>query len=324
MVSPNSPDLGRIDAYEALRAGHAAIAHAPIPARRARHETPRTALFARTLARTLAGVLARMESFAYSSGLAAVVGFALTLAAGTALASPETLRGAALVGAATYCIYGIDRLRDLECDHATAPRRSHFVARHRGPLAIAAASAGLAALLLLAGAPRLVALVCLPIGTVGLAHRRLKSNPPAKIAYVAGAWCAACVGIPFATGSSASAGDLAFALGTLGAALLANVVASNLRVGKHELFGFPRAQALAFARALALVGVALGALAPATIAALAAIPAAELLALAFFRSDERYAHLAIDGALALGALVAWGALAGPAFFGFTLGGGLAG
>ena len=66
---------------------------------------------------------------------------------------------------------------------------------------------------------------------------------------------------------------------------------------------------LRIARALATLGIVLGALAPPPVRALAAVPAATLASLLRFRPSERYGLIVVDGALLAGALVAIGVLA---------------
>lgn len=255
-------------------------------------------------------LIAAADAIAFSSALAASVGAALTLASSLALSAPGAGRWTALVGVATFFVYGLDRLRDLPRDRATSPARSRFVADHREALVAATAAAALATLVGIATAPRPVALLCLAIGAIGLGHRRLKSVPSLKVAYVATTWTAACVGIPALDAMGASSDPAAivhagvFVALFVGTGLVSNLIASNLRADKRRDNGWPIASSLAVAGAIAATGIAFAPLAPAATAPLAAIPAAEGIALLRFRASERYAHLAVDGALAIGAIVA--------------------
>lgn len=255
-------------------------------------------------------LLAAADAAAYSSALAAVVGATLTLAAGLALSAPGALRSAALVFVSTFFVYGFDRLRDLPRDRSSSPARSRFVERHQWRLVAATAAAAVATLFGIATSPEPTAALCLAIGGVGLAHRRLKAIPSVKVAYVALAWTAACVGVPAldamresfdpaATARTASAIAVFVATG-----LAANLIASNLRSGKQPENGWRINPALATAHAIAAAGVAWALIAPTATLPLAAIPAAEALAIARFRTSERYAHLAVDGALAIGGTIA--------------------
>lgn len=87
-------------------------------------------------------------------------------------------------------------------------------------------------------------------------------------------------------------------------AVLANVIASNVRdaEGAATRIGAPRA--LALARRVAWAGVAVALLGPAGVPPLAAVPLATAAALARFRDGERYGLVVIDGALAAGAVAA--------------------
>lgn len=276
---------------------------------------PGTGSVLATLGRSL---LAIAEGIAYSSGVAAAVGGSLTYAVGRALAVSHPGRWAGLALAATFFVYNVDRLRDLRRDRASSPRRSAFVERHRARLALGAWVAAAVAGLLVLASPARVVVLCAVVGGVGLLHRRLKRGVRWKIAYVAAAWSAVCVGLPWLAHAADGAGargsilGLGFALGFVGPAVLANVIASNARVGKSSNPD-GAANALHWARGLALGATLLAVFAPKPVAALGFVPAAEAVALWCFRRSERYAHLAVDGALAVGgvlAIVAFGPDAG--------------
>ncbi len=244
------------------------------------------------------------EAFAYSSTLAAAIGGALTYAVGLALSAPESSRTAALVACATYFIYNVDRLRDVERDRATSPSRTSFVEQNRRLLTLASGLAAIVLAALLAAAPARVVALCVAIGTVGFLHRRLKQDVLSKVAYVSCAWTAACFGIPWLMGGAEADRRAAFALAFVATSIVANVIASNLRVGKWDRSRESRANLLAIACGLAIGVVPLAALAPDGVAPLAWIPAAQAAALYFYRDSERFAQLAVDGLLAFGAALA--------------------
>ncbi|MBY0400160.1 hypothetical protein K2X89_07685 [Myxococcota bacterium] len=258
------------------------------------------------------GLVALGEAVAYSSGLAALVGGAMTWAAGRALLSPSAPRDAALVACGAFVVYNVDRLRDLAQDRSSSPSRSAFVLRRRRALLWATAAASLALIALLATSSLPDIALCLAVGAIGLLHRRLKHDVRFKIAYVAAAWTAACVGVAGLGAIEAGgdfegvAGAFAWSLFFVGSGVTANLIASNLRDGKRLAAGWTRDEALPLARAVAIAGLAAAAIAPERVALLAWIPAAEALALVAFRGSERFGHLAVDGALLAGALFAMG------------------
>jgi hypothetical protein len=253
------------------------------------------------------GLVSFGDGLAYSSGLAALVGGAMTWAAGRALAAPQVPRDAALVACGAFLIYNVDRLRDLARDHPGSPGRTAFVLRHRSGLVGAAGIAGVVLVALLATTPARSVALCLAVGAIGLLHRRLKQDVRIKIAYVAGAWTAACVGLPWLgrleTGD-ALVGPLVWSILFVGAALTANLIASNLRDAKRDATGWSARSGIVAARAVAIAAASAAVVAPQDVAPLAWIAAAEAVALGFFRPSERFGHLAVDGALLLGALIA--------------------
>jgi hypothetical protein len=245
------------------------------------------------------------DAFAYSSGLAAAVGAALTLVASRAFDAPDEMRWIFLVTAGTFIIYNVDRLRDLERDRITAPSRTAFILRNRKWLyaGLVLASSCFAAVLW--GTPPRMILLCLIIGLVGLFHRRIKEQPALKALYVSVAWTAACVGLPWLASREHPLGP--WITGVFLACLAANLIVSNLRdnelMTRMRIEG-RRKKVLWAARGLIVLAIGGTLLGPDPLGALVWVPVSEGLALIGFRPTERYSHLAVDGGLFIGALVA--------------------
>lgn len=266
--------------------------------------------------------LALLEILAASSLWVAAAAAALCAAAGRALGGggAELADPVGLAAAGTLVVYNVDRLRDLERDRATTPRRAAFVARHRVALGVLTALAAGAAGVLAWRAGSAVLAVLLPVLALGLAHRRLKGLRfwLGKPLYVAGAWVAVSVGLPAVMLAGVSAARTGWVAALLGAGILANAVASSVRDGEAPAAGPGPLTPLRLARALAGLGVALAVPAPAAARPLALVPLATLAALAAFppgegagaggghAGGELYGLVVVDGALLAGAL---GALA---------------
>ena len=252
---------------------------------------------------TSAGLAIRIaDTFAFSSGLAAAVGASVSLATSLFFGAPMVHVWVLLGATGTFIVYNLDRLRDLERDRETSPIRTAFVTQYRRVLYGLVSVASLALVALLALAPWSVTALCLAIGVVGLLHRRLKRHPALKAGYVSLSWTAVCVGMPWLAAPQADLGLWVAAIFL--AAFLANLIASNLR--DEEVIGVsggPRTFLFA-ARLFVLFAIAIAFAGPSRLHALAWIPACEGVALIFFRPTERYGHLAIDGALLVGALLA--------------------
>jgi hypothetical protein len=96
--------------------------------------------------------------------------------------------------------------------------------------------------------------------------------------------------------------------GILLASLAANLIASNLQDQTREVDGKAArsntAPALWVARAMAVLGIGITLAAPDPLQTLVWVPIFEGVAVAFFRHTERYRHIAVDGALLIGALAA--------------------
>jgi hypothetical protein len=245
------------------------------------------------------------DAFAYSSGLAAAVGAALTLVASRIFAAPDEGRWIFLVAAGAFIIYNLDRLRDVERDRETSPRRTAFVLRYRKWLYAGLAIAGSSFAGVLWGTPPRMILLCLLIGLVGLFHRRIKERPALKAIYVSVAWAGACVGLPWLASHFHPLGS--WAAGVFLASLAANLIASNLRDNEVSTIlrgeGGP-SRVLWAARGFLLLAIGCAVLGPDPMLALIWIPLTEGLALIRFRPSERYGHLAVDGGLLIGALAA--------------------
>jgi hypothetical protein len=251
-------------------------------------------------------IRAALDALAFSSVWLAAAAGGLCAAASLAMGFPPAASVVAMACAGTLVVYNVDRLRDLERDRATTPDRSAFVARHAAVLTGLAVAATLVALGLAVTLGSRPVLLLAPVLVLGLAHRRLKRLPFAKAAYLATAWLAVSVGLPaVVTGGGSHAGWVA---AVLAAALLANAIASNVRDGEAALARLGPRAPLRIARALAALGILLGALGPPPVRPLAAVPALTLVSLLGFRPSERYGLIVVDGALLAGALVAIGML----------------
>lgn len=237
-----------------------------------------------------------VDSSLWLGATAAALCAAATLAIGAAI-EPAAL---ALVGAGTLIVYNVDRLRDLERDRNTSPRRTRFVERWQRELAglvlTASAAAAWSAWTLGPG----VAVLLAPAAALGLAHRRLKHLPYIKGPYVAAAWVTVVVGLPWLLAPAPR--NLAWTAGLLFFAILANALASSVRDGEAAAARVGRARTLGWARSLAAVATLAALLAPDAPRNLLPIPGLTWLALLGFRDDERYGLVVVDGALLAGAV----------------------
>jgi hypothetical protein len=243
-----------------------------------------------------------VDALAFSSLWVGAAAAALTAACSLAMGVPAGFVPVGLAFTGTLVVYNVDRLRDLERDRKTSPRRTAFVAAHAGSLSLLVVASGLAAavLALLAG-PR-AWLLLLPVAGLGLLHRRVKHLTYVKSAYITAAWVGIAAGLPVAVAPQAR--NLGWVTATLACAVFANAAASNVRDDEVAAARLGAGPVLAAARLVAAIGIALGLAGPAAVRPLAAVPLAMLLVLLPFRQSERYGLVAVDGALLVGALLA--------------------
>jgi hypothetical protein len=247
-------------------------------------------------------VVRLLDTLAFSSVWVAAAAAALVAAASRALEIPFDPRLAGLAAAGTLVVYNVDRLRDLERDRLTAPVRSAFVERWRSALlGLAAAAAAAAVALTWLCGPR-VFLVLLPTAAAGLLHRRLKHLVWAKGGYIALAWTAVAVGLPAVT-AAAPRNTLQVSVIVL-LAVYANAIASNIRDAEAGAARIGLQRALHISRLVAGASLLVAAVGPTPVRPLLAVPLLTLGALVFFRADERYGLVVVDGALLVGALIA--------------------
>ena len=237
----------------------------------------------------------------FSSAWVAAAAAALSAATALAMRARPSASALALAFCGTLVVYNVDR-RDLPRDRKTSPLRSAFVARHRRALTAITALAGAASVALAFQlGPRAIALLA-PVLAAGLLHRRLKRFGWWKPVYVSAAWTAVVVGLPAAL--AVGPRHLPWIGVIVGATVVANVIASNLRDGEalSARFGarVPLRAASGFAAFASLCGVA----APDAVRPLVLVPLFTLAALSKFRADEHYGLVVVDGALLLGALLA--------------------
>lgn len=245
-------------------------------------------------------LVAALERLAFSGLWVAIAAAALSIASAQALGIAPNPRVAATALLGTFAVYALDRLRDVDRDRLSSPRRTQFVLRHENRIAFAALLCAIGAVGLgISLGARAISLLAWVL-VLGVSHRRLKRIRFAKPVYVALAWCAVVVGLPAVSAAGEThTGEVALAIGL---AVLANAIASNVRDGEQQLAN--AARALAVARASALLSLVVVSCSPAGLRALAAIPAATLLSLLRSQIDERWGLVAVDGALVAGAVAA--------------------
>jgi len=251
---------------------------------------------------------AALDAVVFSSvWLTAAVG-ALCAAASLSMGFRPVPSVVAIACAGTLVVYIADRLRDLDHDREAAPARSAFIARHVGAMKCLGLGAGAVALGLAATLPMSAVLLLAPVLVVGLAHRRLKQIPFAGAAYIAVAWLVVVVGLPAVVDGHAA--NIGWVAAVIGVALLASTIASDVRDVGASFNRLRPGVAVRIARVLSVLGLAVAALAPASVQPLAAVPAFTLASVIWFRSGERYGLVVVDGALLVGAIAAIGML-GP-------------
>jgi hypothetical protein len=243
-----------------------------------------------------------LDALVFSSLWIAAAAGALVAAASRAMETAIHPEAVGLAFAGTLVIYNIDRLRDLHRDRHASRDRSAFVAEHEVGLIGLCGAAALAALYFGVRAGWPATAMLLPVLGMGLLHRRLKHLENAKILYIAASWT--CVGFGLPAVLAPDAQNLHWVASIVAATMLANVIAFNVREERARIERVSRWRGLQAARVCAGIGVLLGALAPSPSGALVAIPLATLLALAGYRSTERFGLVFVDGALLVGSLIA--------------------
>ncbi|MAE94274.1 MAG: hypothetical protein CL910_06400 [Deltaproteobacteria bacterium] len=229
---------------------------------------------------------------------------ALTWASALAMQVRPEPRLLGLAFAGTLFVYTVDRLRDLERDRVTSPRRSAFVERFEPWLRMQVAVAALVALALGLGAGMRVVVVAGTVAVFGLLHRRLKHLLLAKPIYLTAAWAGVVVGMPAAHDPAAR--HVVWVALIVAGTVTSNVVLSNLRddEGAAARLGHRRALAVAAINLLPVAALAL--LGPVAVRPLVLLPLFMAGDGAGFRPSEHYGALAVDGALLAGALGAAG------------------
>lgn len=246
-----------------------------------------------------------IDALAYSGLWTAAAAGALAWAAGLGstggVATPRLGVVCVLASAGTVVVYCLDRLRDLNRDAITSPARTAFVSSNRRPLVALVAAASVVSLVAIWSLPISVWGVCGAVLTLGLMHRRLKSSRLRTLASVTTSWVAIVVGLPaLVAGPDLRGGALLGTTCGIGLAIASNAIASDLRGARFDATGAIR---LRRARLAALASCALCLMWPG-VRAIALIGAATWVSVLFYRADERYGLVVLDGALLLGGLAA--------------------
>lgn len=244
-----------------------------------------------------------IDALVFSSLWVAAAATMLAAAASSVLHVPAPARLLAFVFAGTLLVYQLDRLRDVARDRRTSPLRTDFVERHRTLLGATTALAALVALACVPALGRRALAIAALVLALGLLHRHLKRVWFVKPVYITASWLCVTVGLPLAAAGVVPAGTAGVVV-VLGAALLANVLASGVRDHEATAARLGARRTLDIARGVSVAGVVAAFLAPAAVRSLAFVPLATLGTLLAFRPGERYGLLVVDGALVVGALAA--------------------
>lgn len=254
-----------------------------------------------------------LDAAAYSGAIAACVAGTLALAVSRALELPAHFSAVGLAFFGTSVVYNVDRLRDLERDRLTSPRRSEFIDRNLGRLWSFVLVSALASAALAWQLGPATWILCSLVLALGLFHRRLKLISSIKSLYVSAAWTAIVVGLPvLAAATDAPLREaigrclderVIWTLSIVGCGILANLIASNVN---PETSG-RRASAVAPAVAACLIGIVFAFIITEEFQSVGMIPAAELAVVLNYRVGERYRLVVLDGSLLAGALaaIAW-------------------
>ena len=241
-----------------------------------------------------------LDALAFTSLWVAGAAAALAAAAARVMGVPLPVDAVALAFCGTLVVYDVDRLRDLDRDRTTAPLRTAFVSAHRRLVSVLCVLAGLASIGLAWRAGGRAIAMLLPVLGLGLLHRRLKRFALGKPLYVTAAWVAVVVGLPAVT--AAEPRHVGWVVAIVFLTILANAIASNVRDGEAAIARLGSGTPIRLARALAAVAVVTTLFAPVPVRAFVVVPLATGVALSAFHPGERYGHIAVDGALWLGAL----------------------
>lgn len=251
------------------------------------------------------------EAIAFSPLIPCALAAGLTWVGGEVIATNVSaatrLELAVLAGAGSGLVYGLDRLRDLDRDRETSPRRTAFIQRHHRAFALTMGVAALVGGVCLLRAQPAVWLLCAIMGGLGLLHRRLKQIAAIKTLYVSSAWTAVCVGLPWwgSGGAGLLPSEDAFHVAAiLFPCFASNLIASNLRDAESSWLRQQPRSLIAIATGIAAMGFGVAMLGSETVRALAWVPAALVIALIGFRPSECYGHVIVDGSLLLGTLAA--------------------
>ncbi len=242
---------------------------------------------------------ALLDPLAFSGLVAAgVAGLLVTVHLRLLAPATDATSAAALIGLAcsgTFVVYGTDRVRGAARDRSVWPERAAFAERHARALRVAIGGAALAAVGCAWLQPPIVWGVCAAVAVLGFFHRRLKTRPAFKIAYLTAAWWAVVVGLPAVLPTSQVAPrTLATVSAATALALFANLLASNSPRGPSR--------ALWIARAAAVTGFGLALSGAPEARSLAFVPAAQAIGLAHSAPSERTRLWWMDGSLAIGSI----------------------
>ncbi len=203
-----------------------------------------------------------------------------------------------LVFFGTLLIYNIDHLKDIKSDKVTNPERTDFIEKNKSLLKAIVVVSLLASTYLLFQIGIYKTLILIPAFFIGIFHWKLKKNKVFSILYITLSWTVVVTIFPL-MGEFYSRKDLVLLTTIFGLVFMAN--ASVFVASEHGSKTVGRA--VISSKIIVVIALVIALLLSTEMRPLAFIPALTLIALIYYKPDERYNLFIMDGALLVGGLL---------------------
>lgn len=203
-----------------------------------------------------------------------------------------------LIFSGTLFIYNLDHIIDIKPDRTTNPQRSRYIHKNKSGLILLTTISGIIAACIFYSCQIRDNLMLIPVFLFGIFHWKFKSRKLFSAFYITCSWLLVVVIFPLSNSFEFNI-NIAFLLLILGLTIMGNALvfmADDMNTDKKN-------KTVYCSKLLVLAALLFSLISPDNLKFLLFIPALTLLALFFYRQNEKYVLLYLDGALLLGGIL---------------------
>lgn len=238
------------------------------------------------------------NSFIYSSIFVAIISSFLSTLPLHFLNNDIEINKICLIFFGTLFVYNFDHIIDIKSDRTTNPGRTRFISNNREILKLITVISGFISSCIFIIYHSAENFILIPALIFGVFHWKFKTKRVMSALYITLSWVLVVVIFPLAQDFELNK-DTLFIISILGLTFLGNALvfmADDMNPAK-------KLKTVHYSKIIVFIALIFSVTSPASLKYLVFIPALTLLGLVFYREDERYHLLYLDGALLAGGIL---------------------